>query len=128
MTTRMHNVTFDCADPVAQAAFWSQVTGFAQHPDNGADPEDTETLLLPPGDGPGILFQRVPEGRAVKNRLHLDLRPTDGTRDEEVQRLLGIGATLVLDMRQPDGTGWVQLADPEGNEFCVERGNAERGE
>jgi hypothetical protein len=65
------------------------------------------------------------EGKTAKNRLHLDLQP-DGPRDEEVERLLGLGATMVLDMRRPDGRGWAQLADPEGNEFCVERSAAER--
>ena len=64
----------------------------------------------------------------VKNRMHLDLRPTERSRDEEVTRLLGIGASLVDDQRQADGTGWVVLADPEGNEFCVERSGRERGE
>ena len=68
----------------------------------------------------------MPEAKTVKNRVHLDLTPTDRTRDEEVERLLGIGATLVADHRRPDGTGWVVLADPEGNEFCVERSTAER--
>jgi Glyoxalase-like domain len=68
----------------------------------------------------------VPEPKTVKNRVHLDLMPTDRTRDEEVERLLGIGATLVADHRRPDGTGWVVLADPEGNEFCIERSAAER--
>jgi predicted enzyme related to lactoylglutathione lyase len=63
----------------------------------------------------------------VKNRLHLDLIPTSGTRDSEVTRLVGIGATIVADQRRPDGKGWVVLADPEGNEFCVERSAAERG-
>jgi predicted enzyme related to lactoylglutathione lyase len=52
--------------------------------------------------------------------------PTDRTRDEEVERLLGLGATLVADHRRPDGSGWAVLADPEGNEFCVERSAAER--
>lgn len=111
MTSRLHNVTVDCADPAALAAFWAAVTGYKEHPENGT--EDDEALLLPPGDGPGILFLRVPEGKAVKNRLHLDLQP-DIPRDEEVERLLALGATLVLDMRRPDGKGWVQLADPEG--------------
>ena len=64
----------------------------------------------------------------VKNRVHLDLRPTARSRDEEVTRLLGIGASLVDDQRQADGTGWVVLADPEGNEFCIERSARERGE
>ena len=64
----------------------------------------------------------------VKNRVHLDLLPTNRSRDEEVERLLGLGATLVEDHRQADGVGWVTLADPEGNEFCVERSLKERGQ
>jgi hypothetical protein len=68
----------------------------------------------------------VPEAKTVKNRVHLDLVPADGTRDEEVERLLGIGAILVADHRRSDGMGWVVLADPEGNELCIERGAAER--
>ncbi|MCI0687970.1 MAG: hypothetical protein L0Y54_12130 [Sporichthyaceae bacterium] len=62
----------------------------------------------------------------MKNRMHLDLQPQDRTRDEEVERVIGLGATLVDDHRKPDGTGWVVLADREGNEFCVERSAAER--
>jgi len=57
--------------------------------------------------------------------VHLDLRPTDRTREEEVERLLALGATQVADRRTPDGFGWVVLADPEGNEFCVLRSDAE---
>jgi predicted enzyme related to lactoylglutathione lyase len=60
--------------------------------------------------------------------MHLDLLPTSRSRDEEVERLLGIGATLVEDHRTADGAGWVTLADPEGNEFCVERSQRERGQ
>jgi Glyoxalase-like domain len=56
--------------------------------------------------------------------VHLDLQ-SDTTRDEEVDRLIGVGATLVDDQRKPDGRGWVVLADPEGNEFCVERSAVE---
>ncbi|MBO4209902.1 VOC family protein [Micromonospora echinofusca] len=62
----------------------------------------------------------------MKNRLHLDLEPVDCTRDEEVARIVGLGARQVDDQRRPDGTGWVVLADPAGNEFCVLRSTAER--
>lgn len=78
--------------------------------------------------GATLLFIRVDEGKAVKNRVHLDLQPRDRTRDEEVDRLLSLGATLQADHRRPDGTGWVTLHDPEGNEFCVERSAAERND
>ena len=73
-----------------------------------------------------MLFIPVPEERTVKNRLHLDLRPTDRTRDEEIERLLALGATVVEDHRDGRGGGWVWLADPEGNDFCVERAPSER--
>jgi hypothetical protein len=60
--------------------------------------------------------------------MHLGLTPTARSRDDEVVRLFGIGASLVDDQRRPDRTGWVVMADPEGNEFCVERGAPERTE
>ncbi|MEU4739099.1 VOC family protein [Actinosynnema sp. NPDC023658] len=122
MTALVHNITFDCADAFALAGFWSQATGRPLSDDD--HPGDPEALVTLP-EGPSLLFIQVPEGKSVKNRVHLDLQP-DTTRDVEVERLLGIGATLVSDMRRPDGTGWVVLADPEGNEFCVERSAAER--
>jgi catechol 2,3-dioxygenase-like lactoylglutathione lyase family enzyme len=120
--TVIHNITFDCADPVAIAGFWQRLLGWDLHPDS----DDDEALLTEPGSsGPGLLFLRVPEPKSGKNRLHLDLRPAR-LRDEEVEHLLGEGATVVADHRKPDGKGWVVMADPEGNEFCVERSAAER--
>lgn len=75
---------------------------------------------------PRLLLIRVPEGKTVKNRMHLDLQPPAWrTRDEEVERALGLGAKLLDDRRESDGSGWVVLADPEGNEFCIERSEAE---
>lgn len=58
--------------------------------------------------------------------MHLDLKPGEGTREQELARLLGLGARQVADRSRPDGSGWVVLADPEGNEFCLLRGNVER--
>ena len=124
---RIRSITFDCADPLAQAAFWSQVTDFREDPENPNEPGDPEGLLVSPDGSTALLFLPVPEGKAVKNRLHLDLEPTDRTRDEEVDRVRALGATQVADHRRPDGSGWVILADPEGNEFCIERSAAERG-
>lgn len=125
MTALIRHITVDCADPYALAGFWSEVTGYPRHPSDepGAD---QALLVAPDGEGPGLLFSRVPEGRSGKNRIHLDVMPTDLTRDEEVKRLLAIGATEYEDHRKPDGTGWVTMADPEGNLFCVERSAAER--
>jgi predicted enzyme related to lactoylglutathione lyase len=123
----MHSVTVDCADAWGLSQWWSQVTGWTEDPADPNHPGDPMQLLVS-GHGIGLLFIPVPEPKTVKNRLHLDLRPTERTRDEEVARVLGLGATLVADFREPDGAGWVVLADPEGNEFCIERSAAERGE
>ncbi|WP_033436425.1 VOC family protein [Saccharothrix sp. NRRL B-16314] len=122
MSSLVHHITVDCGDAYALAAFWSQVTGRPMSDeDQPGDPE----VLIELAEGPGLLFIEVPEGKTVKNRVHLDLQ-ADTTRDAEVERLLGIGATLVDDQRRPNGRGWVVLADPEGNEFCVELSAAER--
>lgn len=120
----MHNVTVDCAEPLALARFWAEVLGWNVYHDD--DPEVLVAPSFPAPGGPAMLFIPVPEPRTAKNRVHLDLRPTDRTRDEEVARLIELGARLVEDHRTPEGAGWVWLADPEGNDFCVERGQQER--
>ena len=122
----IRTITVDCTDPYRQALFWSEVTGWQEDPDDPNHPDDPEGRIIV-GHGMSLLFLPVPEGKVVKIRMHLDLLPTARSRDEEVARLLGIGATLVEDHRKADGTGWVTLADPEGNEFCVERSKRERG-
>jgi predicted enzyme related to lactoylglutathione lyase len=119
MTSAIRRTTIDSADAYRLATFWSQVLGQPVHEDD--KPGDDEALI----EGAGLLFVTVAEPKTVKNRVHVDLQPQDRTRDEEVERLLSVGATLVDDRRTPDGRGWVVLADPEGNEFCVERGAAE---
>ncbi|MDT0482593.1 VOC family protein [Streptomyces doebereineriae] len=120
MTSTIRHVTIDCADAYAVAEFWSQALGQPLHEQDR--PGDEEALI----EDAGLLFVTVPETKTVKNRLHFDLQPQDRTRDEEVARLLTLGATLIDDQRTGDGMGWVVLADPEGNEFCVERSAAER--
>ncbi|MFD0490414.1 VOC family protein [Saccharopolyspora spinosporotrichia] len=111
--------------PVPAGRFLERGTGW---PVSGAyAPGDPEVLVEAPAPLPGLLFIRMPEPKASKNRIHFDRMPTDRTRDEEVERVIGLGATLHEDHRTPDGRGWATLLDPEGNEFCVERGPAERG-
>jgi Glyoxalase-like domain len=104
----------DCAEPAALAQFWAAALGYEVQPSD--DP--SEVMVSPKsGTGPSLGFFRVPEGKTVKNRLHLDLRPEDQVA--EVERLIGLGARKV-DIGQGSQT-WVVLADPEGNEFCVLR-------
>jgi predicted enzyme related to lactoylglutathione lyase len=120
--TAIRTVTIDCADARVVGRFWAAALGWPLE----VEPDGSEALLSNPEAGPNMLFQQVPEPKQVKNRVHLDLQPSERTRDEEVDRLRSEGATLVADRRNPDGTGWVVMADPEGNEFCVERSVAER--
>lgn len=122
MPTTINHVTFDALDPYAQARWWCAL--FEVEMDDDDHPGDPAAIVHLPG-GTGILFEQVPDGKVVKNRVHLDLTP-DVPRDEMVDRLLGRGAAHVADHRRPDGSGWVVLADPEGNELCVERSAAER--
>jgi predicted enzyme related to lactoylglutathione lyase len=122
MGTIVRNIAFDCADPHRLALFWSEVVG---HPlVDGGHPGAVEAAIDVPG-GPTLFFQRVPEPKTVKNRVHVCLQP-DLRRDAEVERLVALGATPVDDRREPDGKGWMVLADPEGNEFCVLRSAVER--
>ena len=124
MSSAIGSISFDCASPFTLAQFWSEVVHWPL--DEDSKPGDEQVGLSPPEGHPMLLFIRVPEGKAVKNRLHLDVVPQDRTRDDEVQRLLDLGARMVDDRRRPDGRGWAVMADLEGNEFCVERGPIER--
>ena len=126
MGSRLTEIVVDCRDPVAQAAFWAAVLGYhvvrsahrqveiAAWPQEPADlPEQVRQAPVVPA----LVFVTVPEGKTVKNRLHLDVRPADGSIEAEVARLVALGAR-----RADVGQGsqpWAVLADPEGNEFCV---------
>jgi hypothetical protein len=123
MTSAVRHVTIDCLDPYTLAGFWAQVVGGRRQNDD--QPGDPYAFVLHAGTP--LMFVEVPEGKTVKNRVHLDLQP-HLSRDQEVQRLVGLGATVLHDRTRPDGSGWIVLADPEGNELCVERSSAERGE
>lgn len=145
MTTRFQ-VTFDCADPARQSCFWAEVLGYTipDPPDGYASwddwaraqdiPEerwnDASAAEDPDGVGPRLFFQRVPEGKTAKNRMHLDLNvggghtvPLDERRsrvDAEVARLKALGGTDERGALEERGEYWVRMNDPEGNEFCVQ--------
>jgi hypothetical protein len=127
MALRWYTIVVDCHDPKAQAQWWAEVLGWKKIYEG-----DDEVVLVPewvsiesakatPWDrqAQGIVFGKVPEGKTVKNRIHMDLAPhTSDDRDAEIARLLAMGATRA-NVGQTGDEGWDVLADPEGNEFCV---------
>ncbi len=133
---RTVQVAIDCADPAALSRFWAEVLGYVLNPPpEGHDsweswlsamgvPESewnsASALIDPEGAGPRIYFQRVPEGKAGKNRLHLDVRVGGGRAGigSEADRLVALGASVVGE-KEERGELWVVMQDPEGNEFCL---------
>ena len=119
MTIRWQCLCIDVTEPGPAAEFWEQALGWRRTHDS-----EDEVVLEPPagspedGISPDLLFLRVPEDKAGKNRLHIDLRPDD--QDVEVSRLESLGARRI-DVGQDDTVSWVVLADPAGNELCVLR-------
>jgi hypothetical protein len=127
MALRWYSTVVDCLDVAAQARWWADVLGWKI-----AYEADDEVVIVPsyaseelvrstPWERvpPGLVFVSVPEHKAGKNRLHIDLAPhLSDDRDAEIARLIGSGATPV-DVGQSDDVSWTVLADPEGNEFCV---------
>lgn len=143
---RSVQITFDCADPAALAAFWAEALSYqVQAPPGdfesweealeamGVPPEnrnDASAVVDPEGAGPRLFFQRVPEHKQVKNRVHLDVRAAPGLEGDErmaaleaeAVRLGSHGATR-LDRHEPApplAGGHIVMADPEGNEFCLD--------
>ncbi|MBQ0896002.1 VOC family protein [Micromonospora sp. U56] len=139
-------ITFDCADPAGLAAFWAEALGYRlQDPPGGFEsweqaleamgvpPErrnDASAVVDPEGSGPRLFFQRVPEGKQAKNRVHLDVRAAPGLEGDarmaaleaEAERLTAHGATRLRrdEPAPPLGAGHIVMADPEGNEFCLD--------
>ena len=127
MSVRWYSIVVDCTDVAAQATWWAQVLDWRVVYES-----EDEFVIVPPRaleenhqvpldeQGPGLVFVTVPEGKTVKNRLHIDLAP--GPHDDqaaEVARLEALGATRVNVGQDESQVTWVVLADPEGNEFCV---------
>jgi catechol 2,3-dioxygenase-like lactoylglutathione lyase family enzyme len=125
MSVRWYSVVVDCTDVAAQSRWWAEVLDWRVRYES-----DDEAVVVPPQaveggqtdqpPGPGLVFVRVPDGKTVKNRLHIDLAPSAAQDQEaEVGRLEALGARRV-DIGQGD-VSWIVMADPEGNEFCVLR-------
>ena len=131
-------VTFDCADVPAMVRFWSAVLSYGQEPPPppfGSWAEFAEaqgvpaelhdawgSAVDPTGENPRLFFQRVPEGKSAKNRMHLDVRLSgregSGGLAAEVDRVVGLGAERLAEFDEM-GSHWVVMRDPEGNEFCI---------
>ena len=154
MTSREIQVTFDCGDPAALSRFWAEALGYVIQPPPGRElapdedplvawrafltdlgvPEerhnDASALVDPDGTRPRVFFQRVPEGKTAKNRVHLDLRAAPGLEGEErmaalereCHRLTLLGAARVArhEPAPPMSAGHLVMQDPEGNEFCLD--------
>ena len=112
MTSRIGEMIIDCADPERVAAFWCAALGYREFAR-----DDSGVAIAGSPSAPSLLFIRVPEAKAGKNRLHFDLCPTDADQEHELRRLLGLGARR--SERIVPGGSWVVLEDPEGNEFCL---------
>ncbi|MBI2244886.1 MAG: VOC family protein [Nocardioides sp.] len=127
MTAFVAHTTVDCRNAYELSEWWKPVLGYVDLDGDPNLPGHEECMIRDPETGHRLLFIEVPDDKAVKNRLHLDLRPRSATRDAEVETVLAHGAALVADLRGKygPGTGWVVLADPEGNEFCMLRSEAE---
>jgi hypothetical protein len=106
------DIVIDCADPVALADFWAEALGYRK-----AGLFEPYVVLMPPvREHPPVILQRVPEPKTAKARIHFDLRVED--IESEARRLEGLGARRI-DIGQGENPGWIAMADPEGNEFCV---------
>ncbi len=138
-------ITFDCADPAALAAFWAEALAYVLQPPPGdfttwdealdawgvpqEERNSRSALIDPDGSGPRVFFQRVPEGKSAKNRVHLDVRAAPGLQGEqrmaaletECERLVTLGASRLERFEPgPMEAGFIVMHDPEANEFCLD--------
>ena len=128
-SVKQFQVTFDCAEPERVARFWAEVLGYVVPPLPPEDRGSWAACTDPSGAGPRLFFQRVPEGKVVKNRLHLDVRAGTGlvgeerlaTLEAECERLVALGASHVRTLyADEDNESCLVMQDVEGNEFCLD--------
>ncbi|MBC7299842.1 MAG: VOC family protein [Nocardia sp.] len=152
--SRHIQITFDAHDPAALSTFWRDALGYVHPGPPGVEvPEGVDPLVVwdqflarigvpaeernsksaiedPEGHGPRVFFQRVPEDKVAKNRVHLDVRAAPGLHGQErmaaleaeCDRLVALGATRMqrFEPEPPMSAGWIVMTDPEGNEFCLD--------
>jgi hypothetical protein len=111
---RFYEIVIDCSDPLSLAPFWAEALGY----EIDELEADVASIEHPTDEGPAICFQRVPESKQGKNRVHFDLNVDENEFEGAVDRLLALGARQV-DVGQGVDRSWVVLADLEGNEFCI---------
>ena len=128
MSVRISHTTIDCHDAFALSAWWRIVLAYPADPADPNLPGHEECEIHDPETGHTLLFLEVPDQELPAKRIHFDVRPRERTQAEEVEWLREHGATVVADRRgiYGPGSGWVVLADPEGNQFCVLLSLAER--
>lgn len=128
MTVRLSHTTIDAHDAYALSEWWRVVLDYRMDPEDPNEPGHEECMIHDPDTGHRLLFIEVPDEVLPAKRIHLDVRPRERTQEDEVAWLTAQGAGLVADRRGQygPGSGWVTLADPEGNQFCVLRSEAER--
>ena len=128
-------VTIDAAGPRALGAFWCEVLGYVEQPPppgfdtwedaldafgvDRSDPDRAFAIVDPEGRGPRVFFQKVPEGKVAKNRLHLDVNVGEEAMHAKADQLIALGAIRVAEHQEPGGH-WITLLDPEGNELCLQ--------
>lgn len=125
MAVRVSHTTINCRNAYELSEWWKRLLDYTDVPGDPNEPGHRECMIVDPRTGHRLLFIEVDELQDPVGRIHLDLAPTDRTRDEEVERALGLGALPVADRRRDDG-GWMVLQDPAGNHFCIVRSDAER--
>jgi hypothetical protein len=116
-TSSLRDICFDCTDPRRVARFWSEVLGYTLQPEPPDAAPEESIPIDPPAGGTRIWFNQVPEPKITKNRVHIDINMPDAA---EMNRLLGLGARALQQIRGDDGSlWWTIMADVEGNEFCA---------
>ena len=127
MTSFVSHTTVDCRNAYELSEWWKALLGYVDVEGDPNEPGHEECMILDPDNGHAILFIEVPDEVLPAKRIHFDVRPREGTRDEEVERVRALGAVEVADQRGQygPGTGWEGLAAPEGNQFCILRSQAE---